>query len=94
MAFCLQDFVFFNRAQLANYAVCWHHQHIWVGIDWANIVTQWAHEEFIEGAIPGSIRLLCFLHVDFVVFHEQVDNQFGQPASSFACTPACQASQP
>ncbi|MNE68033.1 hypothetical protein D3C80_1636740 [compost metagenome] len=75
VAFGLQDFVFFNLAELADHAVSRHHQHVGIGIQRANFITQWAHEKIVKGAIAGSIRLLRFFHIDLVVFNEQIDNQ-------------------
>ncbi len=94
MAFRLQNFVVFNFTQLADHAVRWHHQHVRVGIQRAHFIAQRTHKKFVEGTIACRIRLLRFFHVDLVVFHEQVDDQFGQPARSFARAPARQASEP
>ncbi len=94
MAFRLQDFVVFDVTQLANHTICRHHQHVRIGINRADFIAQRAHEEFVEGAIAGGIWLLRLFHVDLVIFYEKVDDQFGQPARSFARAPARQASEP
>lgn len=94
MAFGLQNFVIFDSAKLADNAVSRHHQHVGIGVERANIVTQWANEEVVKGAVSGGIRLLRLFHIDLVVFDEQIDNQFSQPACSFTCPPACEAGEP
>ena len=94
MAFGLQNFVVFNRAKLANYAVGRHHQHAWVGVDRAGIFTQRTDEEVVESTVAGGVRLLRFFHIDLVELHEQIDNQFRQPSRSFARTPACETRKP
>ena len=94
VAFGLQNFIAFNCAKLADDAIGWHDQHVRIGVDRAGIFTQRTDEEIVEGAIAGGIRLLRLFHVDLVEFHEQIDNQFGQPSRSFACTPACETRKP
>ena len=94
MALRLQNFVVFDITQLANHAVCWHHQDVRVGIYRAHVVTQRAHKKLVKGAVAGGIRLLRLFHINLVIFYEKVDDQFGQPACAFACAPARQASEP
>ena len=94
MTFSLQDFIVLNGAKLADHAIGRHHQHVWIGIQRANVVAQRAHEEIVEGAISRGIRLLRLFHIDLVVFHEQIDDQLRQPTCAFARTPACEAGEP
>ncbi|SUG35286.1 Uncharacterised protein [Salmonella enterica subsp. arizonae] len=94
MAFGLQNFIFFDTAQLANHAVGRHNQDVRIGIERAHVITQRAHEKIIERTIAGGIRFLRLCHIDFVILYKEIDNQFRQPSCSFACAPARQASEP
>ena len=94
VTFGLQNFIAFNSAQLADSAIGRHHQNAWVSVDRAGIFTQRTNKEIVESAVAGGIRLLRLFHVDLVEFDEQIDNQFGQPSRSFACTPACETRKP
>lgn len=93
MIFSLQDFIVFNGVKLVDYVIGWYYQYVWIGIQWVNVVVQWVYEEIVEGVISCGIWFLCFFYIDFVVFYEQIDDQFCQLICVFVCILVCEVGE-